>query len=672
MNAPNPLLSMSTAIPFDRITPELIRDAVPTLISQAQAEIDAIKAVEGPRTWANTMRALEYASSGLDDAWGVAQHLASVRSTEELQAAVMELMPSVTAFYTGASLDEELYAALKAYAATDEAAALDPVRARLLRKTLDGFRRSGADLPASDRPEYKALVERLALATQTFQNNVLAVTAAWHLDVPLERLAGVPETSVAPMVAVAKAAGVEGARIRLIAPDVVGIMTHAEDRALRETIWKAYNSRASTGEHDNSALIDEILSLRARQATMLGYADFSDYVLEPRMAGSGAAAKAFEDQLEGRTRDAAAAEHAALQAFVTEQGGPTPLEGWDVNFWSERLRKARYDLDPEVVRQYFSFESVLEGAFSVARTLYGVEIEPTDIPSWHPDVQTYQIRDGDRVLGVFHADFFPRSDKRQGAWMNSLKFGDRETGHTPHVGLICGNLTPASGDKPSLLTHREVETVFHEFGHLLHHMLSDVKYPSIAGTNVAWDFVELPSQIMENWCWEKEALDTFAKHYETGEPLPQDLFDRMFAAKTFRAATGQLRQLCFGQLDLFLHREFTAGGDTRAVDAGREIAQNYSYVELPSDYSMLTAFGHLFSGPVAYASGYYSYKWAEVLDADAFSRFLKEGIFSAETGKAFRDTLLSRGAEEEPASLFRAFMGRDPSPEALFERLGLN
>ncbi|HSW49437.1 MAG TPA: M3 family metallopeptidase, partial [Bryobacteraceae bacterium] len=357
-----------------------------------------------------------------------------------------------------------------------------------------------------------------------------------------------------------------------------------------------------------------------------------------------------------------------------ETGAAGDLDPWDVGYYAEKQRKALYDFDEEALRPYFPLEKVVEGMFEIARRLFGIRIEEQPgAPVWDPQTKYYAAHDEDRtLLGCFYADWYPRENKRGGAWMDALITGvERAGGLEPHVGLICGNLTPPVGERPALLTHREVETIFHEFGHLLHHLLSRVEVRSLAGTNVAWDFVELPSQIMENWCWEREALDLFARHHETGEAVPEELYRKMKRARTFRAANGQMRQLGFGHVDFALH----AGGGWEAepdvIAYSRRILQDFSPVALPEEHAMIAAFTHLFADPVGYAGGYYSYKWAEVLDADAFTAFRAKGIFDRETGRRFRETILSRGDGADPADLYRAFMGRDPDPAALLQRLGL-
>jgi oligopeptidase A len=394
------------------------------------------------------------------------------------------------------------------------------------------------------------------------------------------------------------------------------------------------------------------------------------------MAKTGARARAFVSDLTERSRTAFEAERAALQAFRVRLEGPgaPALMPWDVAFYAEKQRQALYDFDEEALRPYFKLENCVEGLFETARRLYGVSIERNPrLPTWHPDVTAYDLRDEDGVfLASFYADFFPREEKRGGAWMNGLMTGVRSAAtHSPHLGLVCANVTPPVAGKPALLTHQEVTTLFHEFGHLMHHCLSRVDVRSLSGTNVAWDFVELPSQIMENWCWERVALDTFARHYETGATIPEELFAKMVRARNHREATAMMRQLGFAAVDLALHVDYDEQRDGDALAYARDVMQRYAPAPFPQNYAMIASFTHLFASAIGYAAGYYSYKWAEVLDADAFTRFRKSGVFSREVGSEFRAKILERGDSDDPMELYRAFMGREPSLDALLERSGL-
>jgi oligopeptidase A len=508
----------------------------------------------------------------------------------------------------------------------------------------------------------------LAKITTKLGENGLDSTNAFELVLTDEKqLTGLPASAVDAARQSAASKNLAGWRFTLQAPSYLALMTYLDDAAIRERFYHAYCVRATSGDWDNRPLLRRILELRRAKAELLGFANFADFVLQDRMAHEGRHAQAFLEDLRRKTADRFLQENADLEQHA---GGKT-LEPWDIAYYAEKQRLALYDFDEEALRPYFPLERVVDGLFETVSRLYGLRIiERKDAALWDPQVKYYAMEDaGGKFLGGFYADWFPRENKRGGAWMDALITGLPDS--MPHLGLICGNLTPPVSDRPSLLTHREVETIFHEFGHLLHHMLSHVEIRSLAGTSVAWDFVELPSQIMENWCWERPALDLFARHYQTGEPIPEDLFAKMKRAKNFRAANAQMRQLGFGIMDLALHIDYDPERDGDVIDYARTILQQFSPAQLPADYAMPAAFTHLFSNPVGYGAGYYSYKWAEVLDADAFTRFREAGIFSPEAGSAFRENILAKGDSEDPAQLYREFMGRDPDPNALLVRSGL-
>jgi oligopeptidase A len=510
----------------------------------------------------------------------------------------------------------------------------------------------------------------LTKITTKFSENVLDSTNAFELIVTDEaKLAGLPPSAIDAARQNAESKKANGWRFTLQAPSYIPVLTYLHNAEIREQMYRAFSTRATEPERDNRPLLERILELRREKARLLGFADFADFVLQDRMAHRGEQAVKFLAELKARTDPFFAKENAALEAFAGRK-----LEPWDVGYWAEKQRRALYDFDEEELRPYFPAERVVEGMFAIVERLYGIKVKPqSGVPVWHPDVRYYEVHDRDGVLlGAFYADWYPRESKRDGAWMEAFITGSfTENRFEPHLGCICGNLTPPIGDKPALLTHREVETIFHEFGHLLHHVLSRVEVRSLAGTAVAWDFVELPSQIMENWCWEREALDLFARHYATGEAIPDDLFQKMVRARTYRGANGQMRQLGFGFVDLKLHREYDPARDGDVLSYARVVLQPFAAAQFPENYAMIAGFTHLFASPVGYGAGYYSYKWAEVLDADAFTRFRDEGIFSPEAGAAFREHILSKGDSDDPAELYRKFMGRDPDPDALLLRSGL-
>jgi oligopeptidase A len=673
----NPLLTVQFRIPFDRIRAEHVQPAATELLAGARARLAALAAPDGERTFANTMRALDTLTEPLDWAMGVVRHLESVATYPELRAAFNAAQPEVSAFYSGIALDPGVWKNLKAFAATAEAAALTGEHRRFLLKTVDTFRRHGADLDPEGKKRLEAIDVELTQITTKFAENVLDSTNAFDLVLTNEsELAGLPPTAIASARESAQRKGLDGWRFTLQAPDYTAVMTYLDNAAIRRRMYEAYAVRAAAGERDNRPIIVRIVELRREKAALLGFANFADLVLEDRMAHSGERALKFLEDLKAKTERRFREENQELFEFRRSiEGADAPaLAPWDVAYYAEKQRAALYDFDEEALRPYFPMERVVSGLFDLVHRLYGITVEEEKgVPAWDNEVHFYNIRDENGVyLGGFYADWYPRENKRGGAWMDALITGGPEGERfRPHLGLICGNLTAPVGGKPALLTHREVETIFHEFGHLLHHLLSRVETRSLAGTSVAWDFVELPSQIMENWCWEREALDLFARHYETGAPIPDELFQKMKRARTFRAANGQMRQLGFGFIDLNVHVRYDAARDGDPVAYARGILQEFSPAPLPPDHAMLAAFTHLFASPVGYGAGYYSYKWAEVLEADAFTRFRDGGIFSREIGAEFRGKILAKGDSEDPAELYRHFMGRDPDPNALLQRSGL-
>ena len=648
------------------------------LLRDARQRIDALAADPEPRTFDNTLAALDQITEPLDDAMAVVRHLESVATYPELRAAYNAVQPEVSAFYSGIPLHAGLWKALQSYSVTAEAGALSGTRRRFLTKTVDSFRRHGADLDPAGKARLEAIDIELATVTTKFSENVLDATNAFELLITEEAgLAGLPPSAIAAARESAAQKGVAGWRFTLQAPSYTPVMTYLDDAAVRREIYHAYAVRSSSGRYDNRAALSRILELRRAKAELLGFRNFADFVLHDRMAHSGERAEEFLKDLKRKTEAQFARENCDLQEFRRGVEGPDApaLQPWDVAYYAEKQRVALYDFDEEALRPYFPLERVVDGLFEIVRRLYGIRVaaEP-GVPAWDPQVRYFAVYGREEnFLGGFYADWYPRENKRGGAWMDALMAGYPTSpgGFKPHLGLICGNLTPPLPDRPALLTHQEVTTIFHEFGHLLHHLLSRVEVRSLAGTNVAWDFVELPSQIMENWCWERAPLDLFARHYQTGAPIPDDLFQKMLRARNFRSANTQMRQLGFGFMDLALHIDYSPERDGDAIGYTRGILQQYAPAPLPPDHALVAGFTHLFSSPVGYGAGYYSYKWAEVLDADAFTRFRTGGIFSAEVGAEFRDKILARGDSEDPAELYRAFMGRDPDPDALLERSGL-
>lgn len=671
----NPLLEIRTPIPFEAIRAEHVEEAMETLLADAQACLDRIGAASAVRTYENTLEALDKATERLDYAMTLVRHLEAVATSPELRAARNAVEPKVSQLHTSIPLNEKLWTAVKEFAATEEARALTGVRKRHLEKTVDSFRRHGAELGPAGKKRLEEIDVELTRLTTAFSQHVLDSTNAYEeVFTQADQLKGLPESAVEAARESAKSKKVDGWRFTLQAPSYIALMTYLDDRPARERFYRAYQTRASRDPWNNKPIVPRILQLRKEKAKLLGYSDFADFILADRMAKSGARAMEFLEALDKHTRAGFEQENRSLEEFQKGLEGPgaPALQPWDVAYYAEKQRKALYDLDEEELRPYFPLERVIEGMFETVTKLFGVEVrERQGVPVWHPDVNYYEIVEGGRVLGSFYADWHPRETKRGGAWMDDFLTGAPASAGFHHVGTICGNLTPPVEGKPALLTHYEVETVFHEFGHLLHHCLSRVEVRGLSGTRVAWDFVELPSQIMQNWCWERLSLDLFARHWKTEEPIPEDVFERMRRARNYRAANAQVRQLSFGFADLKLHREYEECVDGDPVAYSRAILEEFSPAPLPPEHAMILSFTHLFGDPAGYGAAYYSYKWAEVLDADAFAMFLERGVFDRETGLRFRQLILEKGDSDDPARLFRAFRGRDPEMSALLERQGL-
>ncbi len=695
----NPFLDTSFHIQWSLLQPEHICPAIDETLANAQINIDAVADQEETAvTFESSFLALEKATEDLGMAWSKVSHLDSVCNSPELRTAYHKMLPKVIDFFARIPLNEKLWQILNSFAANNERGSLNLVQQRYLDETTAEFREHGADLQASQKERLRNLATELAEITQKYSENVLDATNAFELVVrDREKLNGLPKRDVeqARQDALKKGCGTEENpqwRFTLHMPSLLPVMKYAHDDGFRKTMWEADTAIGRAEPHNNIELIDKILTLRREKAELLGKEHFADFILTRRMAKNGAAALTFVENLHEKISGAFARENRDLEDFkgAASNTRSGPLEPWDLVYWSERMRHQKYDFEEEELRPYFSIGPVISGMFQIAETIYNIQLQekpvkfvppgqdkPTDdgaVEVWHPEVKYYEVREPNgELLGAFYADWHPRESKRSGAWMNYLMTGSPPNGklRKPHLGLICGNLTPSINGEPALLTHYEVQTIFHEFGHLLHHLLGNVEIKSLNGVNVPWDFVELPSQIMENWCWEREGLNLFARHYETGEILPENLFKKMIEARNFQSARKTMRQLSFGKMDLELHMAAPHSGQEKLEDWVDKILQGYQTPTRTKPPSIIGRFTHVFADSTGYAAGYYSYKWAEVLDADAFTRFKKEGILNPATGRDFRDKILSRGNSADPAELFRNFMGRDPDLQALLEREGL-
>lgn len=675
----HPFLDKDFHIRWPTLQPAGVEPDISKALEDAEKAIGRIIADKGKPSYDSTFCALEEALEPLQRAWGIVGHLDSVCNNSELRASYNAMLPKVSAFFAAIPLNQELWQALKTFGGSSIGAELKPTQRRHVEETMADFREQGADLPPEQKKRAAEIQLRLSELTQKYSENCLDATNAWEKVVTdQDLLAGLPDSALAAARHSALEKGYEESwRFTLQAPSFIAVMTHASNDALRRDVWQAYSAIGREEPCNNQPLVPEILSLRHEFAQLVGRKNFADHVTARRMVGSGQSALDFTDRLHGRLVQAFKQETQALRSFkaAATDTAPDLLEPWETAYWAEKMRRAEYDFDEEALRPYFPIDRVISGLFEIAGTLFGIRIEErSEVETWHPEVKFYDLFDAgsNEQLGAFYADWHPRESKRGGAWMNFLATGSRDGAErSPHLGLICGNLSPAVEGNPALLTHREVETIFHEFGHLLHHLCGEVEVKSLNGVNVAWDFVELPSQIMENWCWERESLDQFARHHETGEPIPEDLFNKMMSARNFRKADANIRQLAFGKMDLDLHIHWSSSENTDLEAFIRQQLQGYRAEYKTEPPSNVFHFSHLFSGPTGYAAGYYSYKWAEVLDADAFSRFREEGVLNPATGAEFRRTILAQGNAAPPAQLFRDFMGRDPDSEALLRRDGL-
>jgi len=676
----NPLLETHELPPFEAIRPEHVVPAIDELLAENRHAIEALveRAESEPPRWESLAAPLESLNDRLSRAWSPVSHLNGTMNTPELREAYQACLGKLSEYSTWLGQHEGLFRAWQALKEGPAWAELDDAQRRTVENTLRDFRLAGVDLPTEKKRRYGEIKARLSELSNTFSNQLLDATQAWHLDLADEsRLAGLPESALATLRANAEAKGVAGYRISLDFPSFFPVVTYAEDRELRREVYTAFVTRASdqgphAGQYDNAPLMEEILALRHELAELLGFATYADYSLETKMAESPAEAQTFLEDLARRAVPQAREEFAELEAFARERLGMAELAPWDIGYASEKLREERHAINEEQLRPYFPAPQVVDGLFRVVERLFGVTFaEDEGAPRYHPDVRFFRIMEQGEPIAGFYLDLYAREGKRGGAWMDECRVRRHEGDslQLPVAYLTC-NFTRPVGERPALLTHDEVTTLFHEFGHGLHHMLTRQTIADISGINgVAWDAVELPSQFMENYCWEREGLDLIAGHVDSGEPLPAELLEKLQAARNFQSAMGMVRQLEFSLFDLRLHHDLAAPSAAE-IQALLDAVRDAVSVVPRADFNRFqNGFGHIFAG--GYAAGYYSYKWAEVLSADAWSAFEEAGIFDPETGHRFRTEILERGGSRDAAELFQAFRGRAPSVEPLLRHSGI-
>ena len=673
----NPLLTESSAPfgapEFDKIRNEHYLPAFQAAIAEAKAEIDAIVANPDEPTFENTIEAMEYSGGALNKVANIFYNLMEANTNDELQQIAEEISPMMTEFSMYVSLNPVLFERVKAVYEKKDELGLAKDQMTLLEDSYKGFVRGGANLSDEDKALYSKWSEELSLTTLQFSKNVLAATNAYVLNITDEAdLAGLPEFVRTMAAETAAEKGLEGWAFTLDAPSYSPFLKYSEKRNLRKDIWTAYNTRAIGGEFDNTEIVKKIVDLRIKIANILGYETYADYALEERMAKSKATVTEFIKNLLEPSMPFAKKDVADVLAYAKKNGfDGDRLESWDFSYWSEKYQQAEYSLSAEELKPYFQLESCIDAVFGLASRLYGISFQELDnVPVYHEDVKVYEVKDADGShLALFYADFFPRASKRGGAWMTEFRGQSIENGveKRPFISIVC-NFTKPTADAPALITHDELTTFLHEFGHALHGIFAEGRYGSLTGTSVSRDFVELPSQIMENWAFEPEYLNSFAKHYQTGEPIPTELIDKVVAAKNYLAGYAQVRQLHFGLLDMAWHTLTELPSESTVEFEAKTLAP-YAVMPAVSGTAFSGSFSHIFSG--GYSAGYYSYKWAEVLEADAFSLFKEKGIFNTEVAASFRENILSKGSTEEAAVIYRNFRGHDPQPEALMKKLGL-
>jgi oligopeptidase A len=674
----NELLEMEGLPRFSTIKPEMIEPAIDELLAENRQQIKQLLESGQAHTWKSLVEPLEMLDDRLSRAWSPVSHMNSVVNNDALRKAYNACLPKLSDYATEMGQNAALCEAYKRVAAQRDG--LDAAQNKLLDNALLDFHLSGVDLPAEKKQRYKEISQALSQLTTKFEENLLDATNAWSkLITDPSQLAGLPESALALASQTAKQRNhQEGWLLTLDFPSYMPVMSYADNRELRREIYEAYATRASdqgpyAGEWDNSEVMEEILALRHEQAGLLGFANYAERSLARKMARTTDEVMAFLNDLAARSRPQAERELDALKDFARHAYGVDDLQAWDMGYYAEKLRQSRHNITQEMLKPYFPETRVIPGMFAVVERLYGIRIsEVKGVDTWHPDVRFFEVRDADHCLrGQFYLDLYARPKKRGGAWMDDYasRFFTDSIDQIPVAYLTC-NFTPPVDGEPALFTHDEVETLFHEFGHGLHHLLTRIDYPAVAGiSGVAWDAVELPSQFMENWCWEKEALDLISGHVKSGEPIPDDLYQRMRAAKNFQSAMMMVRQLEFSLFDFRIHLEYEPARGGRIYEVLDEVRQQVSVIQPPAWNRFPHGFSHIFAG--GYAAGYYSYKWAEVLSADAFSLFEEKGIFNPDVGRAFLCEFLERGGSRDAMELFVAFRGREPHIEPLLRHSGI-
>lgn len=674
MHEQNPLLQSFDAAPFSKIKNEHFQPAFQQAIADAKSEIDTITANPDAPTFKNTIEALEFSGQQLDRISSIFFNLNSAETNDEIQKIAQEVSPLLSEFGNDITLNEELFKRVKAIYEQKENLALIPEQQTLLDKKYKSFSRNGANLPEDKKQQLRDIDKQLAKLKLTFGENVLAETNKYTLHiVDKNDLSGLPDHAIETAAQTAEELGKDGWVFTLHYPSYIPFMTYADNRELRKKLAIAFGAKGFQNDGlDNQQNVLEIVKLRHQRAQLLGYKTHAHFVLEERMAETPEKVAAFLQELLHKAKPAAEDEFKTLTDFAKKVDGIEKLQKWDSAYYSEKLKQERFDLDDEKLKPYFQLNNVIDGVFTIAERLYNLKFtEVFDIDKYHNDVKTYRVTDtAGNAIAMFYADFHPRAGKRNGAWMTSYKpqYIKKGKNERPHISIVC-NFTKPGKTKPSLLTFNEVTTLFHEFGHALHGMLANTTYPSLSGTGVYWDFVELPSQVMENWCYEKEALELFAKHYETGETIPMELIEKIKASATFMEGMQTLRQLSFGLLDMVWHGSESPSTSASVKEIEKAAFAGTQFYPDVAENCMSTAFSHIFQG--GYSSGYYSYKWAEVLDADTFAYFQEKGIFNKEVAQKFKEYILAKGGTEHPMLLYKRFRGKEPNPEHLLKRAGL-